>query len=66
MAIKEGIRAILVNARGCTASDRSAEPRCRFRACREFDYIDLFARTQAELDAVFPKLKAHLKPRGML
>jgi hypothetical protein len=33
---------------------------------RHFDYIHLFTRTQAELDDVFPRLKAHLKRTGML
>ncbi|OIO56254.1 MAG: hypothetical protein COX57_09780 [Alphaproteobacteria bacterium CG_4_10_14_0_2_um_filter_63_37] len=32
----------------------------------EFDYIHFFTTTQSEMDAVFPKLKRHLKSRGML
>lgn len=32
----------------------------------EFDYIHLFAKTQAEQTELFPKLKAHLKLDGML
>jgi len=67
MGIKEGIRAILVNAP--EAARRAIDPPSLDVASElvgEFDYIHLFARTQAELDDVFPKLKAHLKPRGML
>ena len=67
MGIKEGIRAILVNAP--EAARRASDPPSLDVASElvgEFDYIHLFARTQAELDDVFPKLKAHLKPRGML
>ena len=32
----------------------------------EFDYLHFFTTTLDELDAIFPKLKRHLKPRGML
>ena len=32
----------------------------------QFDYIHVFTITQAEMDDVFPKLKRHLKPTGML
>ena len=67
MGIKEGIRAILVNAP--KAARESIDPPSLDLASElagEFDYIHLFARTQAELDDVFPKLKAHLKPTGML
>ena len=32
----------------------------------QFDYIHFFAKTQAEMDGTFPKLKRHLKPTGML
>lgn len=32
----------------------------------EFDYIHLFAKTQAEQTELFPKLKAHLKLDGTL
>lgn len=31
----------------------------------QFDYIHLFTKTQAELNTLFPVLKAHLEPSGM-
>ena len=67
MGIKEGTRAILVNAP--EAARGAIDPPSLDVASElvgEFDYMHLFARTQAELDDVFPKLKAHLKPTGML
>jgi hypothetical protein len=67
MGIKEGTRAIFLNAP--EAARRAIDPPSLDVASElagEFDYIHLFARTQAELDDTFPKLKAHLKPPGML
>jgi hypothetical protein len=67
MGIKEGTRAIFVNAPEAArrAIDLpSLDVASQFAG--EFDYIHLFARTQAELDDAVPKLKAHLKPTGML
>ena len=67
VGIKEGTRAIFVNAP--EAARRAIDPSSLNVASEltgEFDYIHLFARTQAELDDSFPKLKAHLKPTGML
>src|SRR3712207_3307394 len=65
MGIKEGTRAILVNVP--EAAREAIDPPSLHVASElvgQFDYIHLFARTQAELDDVFPKLKAHLKPTG--
>jgi hypothetical protein len=67
MGIKEGTHAIFVNAPG--AARGAIDPPSLNVASElsgKFDYIHLFARTQAELDDSFPKLKAHLKPTGML
>jgi hypothetical protein len=67
MGIKECTRAIFVNAPKATR--RAIDPPSLDVASElagELDYIHLFARTQAELDHMFPKLKAHLKPTGML
>jgi hypothetical protein len=67
IGIKEGTRAIFVNAP--EAARGAIDPPSLNVASEltgEFDYIHLFARTQAELDDTFPKLKAHLKPTGML
>src|SRR5688572_12077275 len=67
MGIKEGGRAIFVDA-GETALEAIDPPSLDVASelAGEFDYIHLFARTRAELDDAFPKLKAHLEPRGML
>jgi hypothetical protein len=67
LGIKEGTRAIFLNAP--EAARGAIDPPSLDVASElagEFDYIHLFARTQAELDDTFPKLKAHLKPTGML
>jgi hypothetical protein len=67
MGIREGFRAILVNA---PEAARAAidPPRLDIASelAGEFDYIHFFATAQAELDDAFPKLKAHLKSTGML
>jgi hypothetical protein len=67
LGIKEGTRAIFLNApevaRG-TIDPPSLDVASELAG--ELDYIHLFARTQAELDDALPKLKAHLKPTGML
>jgi hypothetical protein len=67
IGIKEGTRAIFVNAPEA-ARGAIVPPSLNVASelTGEFDYIHLFARTQAELDDSFPKLKAHLKPTGML
>jgi hypothetical protein len=67
MGIKEGVRAIFVGAPG-TALEAIDPPSLDVASelAGEFDYIHLFARTRAELDDAFPKLRAHLKPTGML
>jgi hypothetical protein len=67
MGIKEGVRAIFVDAP--EAALETIDPPSLDVASElagEFDYIHLFARTRAELDDAFPKLKAHLKTTGML
>jgi hypothetical protein len=66
MGIKVGGRAIFVNAPE-TALEAIDPPRLDVASelAGEFDHIHLFARTRAQLDDAFPKLKAHLKPTGM-
>ena len=67
LGIKEGTRAIFLNAP--EAARGAIDPPSLDVASElagEFDYIHLFARTQAELDDTFPRLNAHLKPTGML
>jgi hypothetical protein len=67
MGLKEGTRSIFVNAP--EAARAEIDPPSLDVASElagEFGYINLFARSRAELDDVFPKLKAHLGPKGML
>lgn len=67
MGIKEGARALFVSAPE-SALNAMELPRLGVSdALRgHFAYIHLFARSQAEMDDVFPRLKAHLGPTGML
>lgn len=67
MGIKEGVRAIFVDAPE-TALEAIDPPSLEIASelAGGFDYIHLFARTRAELDDKFPKLKAYLEPTGML
>jgi hypothetical protein len=67
LGIKEGARAYLVDAPaeavkaiGLPPLDRAA------KLTGDFDYIHFFAKTQKEFDNVFPELKKHLKPTGVL
>lgn len=67
MGIKEATRGIFVNAP--EAAREAIDPPSLDVApelAGEFGYIHLFARTRAELDDAFPKLKDHLGPAGML
>jgi hypothetical protein len=67
MGIREGTRAVFVNAPEAARGAIDPPPlEVAAGLTGEFDYIHLFARTQAELDETFPKLKAHLKATGML
>jgi hypothetical protein len=67
MGIKEGARAYLVNApaEAVKAIDPSGLD-IPARLTGQFDYIHLFTKSQDEFDNLFPKLKSHLKPTGML
>ena len=67
MGVEEGVRTIFVNAPE-TALEAIDPPSLdvALELGGEFDYIHLFARTRAELDETFPKLREHLKPTGML
>lgn len=67
MGVKEGLRAFFVNAPESVLENiklPSLEVGSALRG--EFDYIHFFTTTQAEMDDIFPKLKRHLKPTGML
>ena len=67
MGIKDGARAILVNApaEAVRAIDASQLEVAK-KLSGMFDYIHLFTKSQEEFNDKFPKLKAHLKPTGML
>jgi hypothetical protein len=67
MGIKEGMRAFFVNA-PLSALDAINLPTLNIASQLrgQFDYIHVFTITQAEMDDLFPKLKRHLKPTGML
>ncbi len=67
MGIKEGVRTIFVDAPE-TALEAIDPPDLDVAPglAGEFDYIHLFAKSRAELDGTFPKLKAHLNPIGVL
>ena len=67
MGIKERTRAIFVNAPA--DARRAIDPPSLDVASElagKFDFIHVFATSQAELEDAFPNLKAHLKPTGML
>ena len=67
LGIKEGARAFLVNA---PAEAREAIDPARLDLAQElrgmFDYIHFFTKSEAEFNSMFPRLKRHLKPTGML
>lgn len=67
MGIKEGTRAFFVNAPE-SALKAIMLPSLDVSAALEgdFGYIHLFTASQAEMDDMFPKLKAHLGATGML
>ena len=67
MGVKEGMRAFFLNApkSALEAIDLpSLDVDSGLQG--EFDYIHIFTKTQADIDDLFPKLKPHLKPTGML
>ncbi|MBS3908747.1 MAG: hypothetical protein KGZ93_03880 [Actinobacteria bacterium] len=67
MGIREGMRAFFGNAPQ-SALDAINLPTLNIASQLrgQFDYIHVFTITQAEMDDLFPKLKRHLKPTGML
>ena len=67
MGIKEGMRAFFVNApRSALKAINLPSLNIGSELRGEFDYLHFFTITQAEMDDIFPKLKRHLKPTGML
>ncbi len=67
MGIKEGMLAFFLNAPE-NALGAIRLPRLDVGSALQgkFDYLHFFTKTQAEMDDLFPKLKRHLKPTGML
>ena len=67
MGIREGARTFFVNvpAEAVKAIDPS-QLDLSARLTGKFDYIHFFTKSQEEFDETFPRLKAHLRPTGML
>jgi hypothetical protein len=65
MGLKRGARAYFANAPE-SALNAMKLPTLAVKTTLhgKFDYIHLFTVTQAEMDELFPKLKAHLAPAG--
>ncbi len=65
MGLKRGARAYFANAPE-SALNAMKLPTLAVKTTLhgKFDYIHLFTATQAEIDELFPKLKAHLAPAG--
>ena len=67
MGIKEGMRTFLVNVpKDALETIDLRDQQIAATLTGNFDYIHLFTKSQAEFEDRFPKLKAHLKPTGML
>jgi hypothetical protein len=67
MGLKPGMRAILLNAPedAIKAMDLPAlELETKLKG--DFDYIHFFVSSQVKFQEIFPVLKSHLKPTGML
>jgi hypothetical protein len=67
MGIKDGSRAFMVNApeEAVNAID-PPDLELAKRLTGDFDYIHLFTKSQEEFNEIFPRLKSHLKPTGMI
>ena len=67
MGVKEGMRTFFLNAPEPILNAINLPGLDVGSALQgEFDYLHLFTKTQLEMDDLFPKLKRHLKPKGML
>lgn len=67
MGIKDGTRAFFVGAPE-SAPEAIDVPNLEIASglAGDFHYIHVFAVTQAGMDDLFPRLRSHLKPSGML
>ncbi len=67
MGIKQGVKAYFYNAPDTAiASINLPDIELLKKLIGEFDYIHLFAKTQAAQEDIFPTLKKHLELNGML
>ena len=67
MGVKAGMRTFFMNApQSALEAIKLPSLEMGTELQGEFDYMHFFTTTQAEMEAIFPKLKSHLKPRGML
>ena len=67
LGLEEGMRAFLVNApKDVLKMIDAAALEITTTLRGNFDYIHFFTKSQAEFEDRFPRLKAHLKPGGML
>jgi hypothetical protein len=67
LGLQDGMRAFLVNASLDTLKTIDSRRLKIGKTLRgTFDYIHFFTKSQAEFEKRFPRLKAHLKPDGML
>lgn len=67
MGIKDGTRAFFVNApKSALEAIDVSSLEIASGLDGDFDYLHVFAMTQAEMDEIFPRLKTHLEPTGML
>lgn len=67
LGLKDGMRTFLVNApNDALETIDSAHLEIAATLRGTFDYIHFFTKSQSEFDDYFPRLKAHLRPSGML
>jgi hypothetical protein len=67
IGVKENARTIFVNAESSVIAEMDfPKLDIKARLSSGFDYIHCFVTLQSELRKLFPKLKMHLKPAGML
>lgn len=67
MGVKEGMRTIFIDApaEAVEAIDLPSQELATTLS-GNFDYIHFFVKSREAFNDIFPKLKAHLKPTGML
>jgi hypothetical protein len=67
LGLKEGARTFFVNAPPeAVKAINPARLNMAEKLIGRFDYIHFFTKSQEEFNKMFPRLKTHLKPTGML